>query len=100
MAAPILWAPGKIAFFLQGNRHAHKIPRFRGGRYFVFFLGGGIADFIFMGARIFLRNPKFLFVFFPFSKDFGGLAEIRSSCLLVAFLPWGEGNPRKAKHFI
>ena len=36
MAAPILWAPGKIAFVLQETRHAHKIPRFRGGG------GGGI----------------------------------------------------------
>ena len=54
MAAPILWAPGKIAFFLQENLHAHKIPCFRGGGYFGFFLGGGSADFIFMDARIFL----------------------------------------------
>ena len=34
MAAPILWAPGKIAFFLQQNLHVHKIPRFRGGGIF------------------------------------------------------------------
>ena len=27
-----------------------------GGAYFGFFLGGGSADFIFMGARIFLKN--------------------------------------------
>ena len=39
-----------------GETHAHKIPRLRGGGYFVFFLGGGSADFIFMGARIFLNN--------------------------------------------
>ena len=31
MAAPILWAPGIFSFFLLGNLHAHKIPRFRGG---------------------------------------------------------------------
>ena len=30
VAAPIWWAPGKCAFFLQENRHAHKMPRFRG----------------------------------------------------------------------
>ena len=54
MAAPILWTPGKIAFFLQENRHVHKIPRFRGGGYFGFWRGGGSADFIFMGAGIFL----------------------------------------------
>ena len=51
MAAPIVWAPGILAFVLQENRHAHKIPRFRGGG--VFWLFGGGADFIFMGARIF-----------------------------------------------
>ena len=50
MAAPILCAPGKIAFFLQEKTHARKIPRFRGGG-IVGFLGG--ADFIFMGAGIF-----------------------------------------------
>ena len=61
MAAPILWAPGKNTFFLQEKpeneefTHAHKIPRFRGA-YFGFFWGGGSADFIFMGTRIFLTN--------------------------------------------
>ena len=57
MAAPILWAPGKNALFLQDNLHAYKIPRFRGGGGYFGFLGrggGGSADFIFMGARIFL----------------------------------------------
>ena len=38
-AAPILWAPRISAFFLQGNLHVHKIPRFRGGGYLGF--GGG-----------------------------------------------------------
>ena len=38
MAAPILWTPGKNAFFLQDNRHDHKIPRLGGG--FGFFFGG------------------------------------------------------------
>ena len=37
----------KIAFLLQENRHAHKIPRFRGG-----YLGGGRCRFY---ARIFLK---------------------------------------------
>ena len=32
--------------------YVHKIPRFRGGGILGF--GGGGADFIFMGARIFL----------------------------------------------
>ena len=42
------------AFFLQENLHVHKILRFRGGVFWVW--GGGSADFIFMGAGIFLRN--------------------------------------------
>ena len=60
MAAPILWAPGKIAFFLQENLHARKIPRFRGGGILGFGGGGGVgsADFIFMAARIFPKNMK------------------------------------------
>ena len=53
MAAPILWTPGK------GVLSAGKKPMsikflLLGGGYFGFFLGGGSADFIFMGARIFL----------------------------------------------
>ena len=36
MAAPILWAPGILAFVLQENlHHAHKIPRFRGGYLYI-----------------------------------------------------------------
>ena len=54
MGASILWTPGIFAFFLQKNLHVHKIPRFGGG-YLVFFLGGVSADFIFMGAGIFLK---------------------------------------------
>ena len=54
MAAPILWAPEKSAFFLQENLHAHKISF--GGYLFFFFGGGGSANFIFMDARIFLNH--------------------------------------------
>ena len=39
-----------------GKTHVHKIPRFGGGGYFG--SGGGSADFIFMGARIFLNMPQ------------------------------------------
>ena len=53
MAAPILWAPGIFAFFLQENPHAHKIPPFRGGRGFFWKGGGGSVNFIFMGVGIF-----------------------------------------------
>ena len=54
MAAPILWTHGKIAFFLQENLHVHKIPCFIGGDILGLGGGGGSADFIFMGAGIFL----------------------------------------------
>ena len=50
MGAPILWTPGKMPSFCRKN-HVRKIPPFWGG-----VLGGGGADFIFMGARIFLIN--------------------------------------------
>ena len=54
MAAPILWAPGIFWFFLLENPHAHKIPPFRGGGFWVFLEGGGgSANFIFMGVGIF-----------------------------------------------
>ena len=52
MAAPILRTPGKMRSFCR-KTCVHKIPRFGGGGYFGFG-GGGSADFIFMGARIFL----------------------------------------------
>ena len=50
MAAPILWAPGKIAFFLQEK----PMPIFFWGGGILGLGGGGSADFIFKGARIFL----------------------------------------------
>ena len=53
MAAPILWTPGKMRSFCRKN-HVHKIRVLGGGVYFGFFGGGGSADFIFMGAQIFL----------------------------------------------
>ena len=56
MAPPISWAPGKMRPFCM-KTHAHKIPRFRGGGILGFF-GGGSADFIFMGARIFLKGKR------------------------------------------
>ena len=49
MAAPILWTPGKNAFFLQ-ETHVHKIPRFRGGGILGFFGGGGVP-ILFLWAR-------------------------------------------------
>ena len=68
MAAPILWARGKIALFLQENLHAHKIPHFRGGGGILGFGGGGGAVFIFMGARIFLRIAQAVLQGAPFPR--------------------------------
>ena len=51
-AARILWTPGKMCSFCR-KTYVHKIPRLGGGGDFGFG-GGGSADFIFMGARIFL----------------------------------------------
>ena len=48
----------KNALFLQEKNHVHKIPRFRGGGGILGF-GGGSADFIFMGARIFLKVSRY-----------------------------------------
>ena len=81
MAAPTLWTPGKNAFFLQENLlFFHRIPRFWGGGGFWvwgggFWVGGGGggADFIFMGAGIFLIN----------SEDRG--LKVRFSLATIAF---------------
>ena len=51
MAAPILWTPGKMPF---------PAGKPRGGVFWDLGGGGGSADFIFMGARIFLRLVAFL----------------------------------------
>ena len=43
---------GQKCALSAGKSHVLKIPRFKGGGYFGFL--GGDADYIFMGARIFL----------------------------------------------
>ena len=50
MAAPILWAPGSFAFFLQENLHVHKIPLL-GGVFWVYFGGGEGVPISFLWAR-------------------------------------------------
>ena len=69
MAAPILWAPGKNAFFFFCRKtYVHKIPRFGGGGFWVLG-GGGKCRFYFYGRgdfsdelnpflRIALRGAK------------------------------------------
>ena len=58
---------GKIALLSAGKTHVRKIPPFRGGGVG----GGGSADFIFMGAGIFLKkfmkNVKNSETILPFS---------------------------------
>ena len=62
-----------------GKPPVHKIPRFRGGGYFGVWGGGGSADFIFMGARIFLNCLKIA-------------SDLRFAIrrMLFAFHPWFE----------
>ena len=57
MAARILWAPRKMRSFCR-KTYVHKIPRFGAGGVFWVWGGGrgGSADFIFMGAGIFLKD--------------------------------------------
>ena len=57
-AALVLWTPGKMRSFCR-KTYVHKIPRFRGG-VFLGLGGGGSADFIFMGARILLKEGVFI----------------------------------------
>ena len=58
MAAPILWAPGIFWFFLLENPHAHKIPPFRGGGFWVFLEGVVEAPILFLWAWGFFRLWK------------------------------------------
>ena len=54
MGAPILWATGVFAFFLQESLHVHKIPRLGGGGgrgILGFFGGGGGVPILFLWAR-------------------------------------------------
>ena len=54
MGAPIIWTPGENASVLQEKPMSIKFLVLGGGGYLGFGGGGGSADFIFMGARIFL----------------------------------------------
>ena len=58
MAAPILWAPGILGFFLLENPHAHKIPPFRGGSWFFLEGGGWKCQFYFYGRGDFFEPRK------------------------------------------
>ena len=58
MAAPILWAPGIFAFFLQDNPHAHKTPPFRGGGRGFFGRGGVEVRILFLWAWGFFRKVQ------------------------------------------
>ena len=52
MGASILWMPGKMRSFCRNKPMSIKFLILGGGGYFGFWGG---ADFIFMGARIFLN---------------------------------------------
>ena len=97
MGAPILWTPGKNAFFLQEKPMSVKFP-FLG---FFFGGGGGSADFIFMGALtnsrkwsgregaidlLALRSKSFPRVF----RTIGNLfAALQPRCKAL-FAPWRQ----------
>ena len=111
MAAPILWTPGKKKKrpFCRKS-HVHKIPRFRGagGGTLGFFLGGGgSSDFIFMGARIFLRKFVAQIKYLREAKPAGfqtrvfptffGKVPVVSRTLPGLFLVGALNRPRKRK---
>ena len=61
MGVSILWTPRKNAFFLQEKPMSIKfLVLWGGGVFWVWGGGGGSADFIFMGARIFLPKTHVL----------------------------------------
>ena len=55
MASPILWASGKMRSFCRKTSMSIKFLVLGGG---ILVWGGGSADFIFMGAGIFLIVPE------------------------------------------
>ena len=81
MGAPILWAAGIYACFLQENLHVHKIPRLGEGPLGP---GGGSADFVFMGAGIFLTNTMC------------GALRVQNNGLHQALLLQDDSRPCKA----
>ena len=52
-----------------GKPHAHNMPRFRGGGVFWVGVGGGSANFTFMGARIFLIKFELSFYLVCYHLD-------------------------------
>ena len=97
MAAPILWAPAIFWFFLLEKPHAHKIPRFRGGRGF-FGRGGGSANSIFMGVGIFPIYENLRESFGSFVSNFVTFSETsfsRRAVLMSASILKGGGWARE-----
>ena len=76
MGAPILWTPGKMRSFCRKKRMSIGFLGFRGGGGILVLGGGGSADFIFMGARIFLTFPQLLHP-----------TELRKNALLARDIP-------------
>ena len=97
MAAPILWTPGKNAFFLQENLHVHKIPRFGGGGFWVWG-GGGKCRFYFYGRGDFSWEKLNQGVSKPGCFPlFSGKIQIVSRTLSGLFLVGALNRPRKRK---
>ena len=68
--------------FCRKNIHVHKIPRFFwGGGVFWVLWGEGSADFIFMGARIFL-----IFILFQKKGQTSATTNVQNGLLFFFFL--------------
>ena len=86
MGAPILWTPEKMRSFCRKN-HVRKIPLFWGG--------GGSADFIFMGARIFLKDFHLPLHSRSIFQEFGWSPRARFE--VTGFSGWAR---RAQKHLV
>ena len=89
MAAPILWTRGKMAFFLQENRHVHKIPRFRGG---MLGLGGGGKCRFYSYGRGNFSEQKQIFGAQGAMMDTHALSLTACAWQLLCDMPSAQGN--------
>ena len=92
--ASILWTPGKNALFLQEN-HVHKKFLVLGGGGILGFFGGGSADFIFMGVRIFLTfkcsssialHPRLKAPVAPVALELPGVSHVKQPPADIIFM--------------
>ena len=87
MAAPILWVPGILVFFLLEKPHAHKIPPFRGGVVAILEKGGVEVPILLLRAWGYFRKincpkircctigPSRITLLIP--QEFSGVTEVK-----------------------